>query len=69
MQNPNRLYDKNLRKYLYPPRNEYEKEKEYHKSPKKLSDLSNEYIKKSQIYNYIIIMMMNIYPHQIQVIS
>ena len=46
MQNPNRLYDKNLRKYLYPPRNEYEKEKEYHKSPKKLSDLSNEYIKK-----------------------
>ena len=28
MQIPNKIYDKNLRKYLYPPRNEYETEKE-----------------------------------------
>ena len=41
MQNNSRVYERDLRKFLYPRRNEYEREKEYRKSPKKLSYLSN----------------------------
>ena len=59
MQNPSRVYEKDLKKFLYPPREEYEREINIPKSPiitKNFSYSTNEFINKkpnlSTYYHY-----------------